>query len=522
MMEKVIPVGSWDFGMEPTSQIKVASTGLRGHDRRLLLEKRAADHVFADMLDRLDLSGLGRGDIPIHAIAIGATEAYGPNRNGDGFKEAICIKQAHTFVGRPLSQYKQSEHNGARIYLNHKNKHPPTSYGYVKAAAYNPRMRRIELLMMGNGTKEAAERNGGLVLPDDVLEKLANEQLLPWSMACKIAYDVCSICNNQAPNRDAYCTSDTCIGDDGFQGLGCRYGLTKLAANGRQQYVENPDAMFFDFSKVTRPADRTAYGTRASYLEKAASEACVLGGAALAEQFSRENFPTAGLTLDPSLGVVDRGMKLAAVLADLEQKFGQGPTSEDVATSRAFHSSLQPPLDLSGLGGAGAMKMAEGFRALADARVLLSLQDFIKAAAPAGVSSDLVADGVASASRRLPGIYRRMLESGDLRSELHKHAAAIAAAGQPTAAQRSLATKLAGSRSCRWEAVQDRICRSALLGYGSPRLAEPCHEKIASDDAGELLARKFALYKLAFLASLPEDNELLLTAKLCNLQNYVI
>lgn len=902
MMEKIIPVGSWDFGMEPTSQIKVASTGLRGHDRRALLEKRAADHVFADMLDRLDLSGLSRGDIPIHAIAIGATEAYGPNRNGDGFNEAICMKQAHTFVGRPLSQYKQSEHNGARLYLNHKNKHPPTSYGYVKAAAYNPRMRRIELLMMGNGTKEAAERNGGLVLPDDVLEKLANEQLLPWSMACttdpdypilvkdrgyvpinqvkvgdevwthcgrwrpvtelrrrqytgevfefqvnglplpleltathpmwakkfasttasahkvetkryfadpsafeaqpadwieakdlsvgdrffvrpltsypgygriastdlallmgyylaegsflyngekaaatwftcniddeavraipailgrlwpdvtvdivpkencqvavsvqvncttfseflrkqlgrgcrsklippeifnaqepvklaflsawldgdgwldkkgihwstasqnlvlqgrdlllslgitasigkidharcetsgyansgveytlnvshldgwrfaefsqkaanfappakdrnkpgclrrcqdgnyamrirditsrfvsdvtvynfevaddesysagglishncKIAYDVCSICNNQAPNRDAYCTSDTCIGDDGFQGLGCRYGLTKLAANGRQQYVENPDAMFFDFSKVTRPADRTAYGTRASYLEKAASEACVLGGAELAEQFSRENFPTAGLTLDPSLGVVDRGMKLAAILADMEQKFGQGPTSEDVATSRAFHPSLQPPLDLSGLGGAGAMKMAEGFRALADARVLLSLQDFIKAAAPADVSSDLVADGVASASRRLPGIYRRMLESGDLRSELHKHAAALAAAGQPTAAQRSLAIKLAGSRSCRWEAVQDRICRSALLGYGSPRLAEPCHEKTASDDAGELLARKFALYKLAFLASLPEDHELLLTARLCNLQNYVI
>ena len=52
MMEKTIPVGSWDFDVEPTAQIKVASSGFRGRDR-LQLEKRAADHVFARMLDEM-------------------------------------------------------------------------------------------------------------------------------------------------------------------------------------------------------------------------------------------------------------------------------------------------------------------------------------------------------------------------------------------------------------------------------------------------------------------------------------
>lgn len=518
MMEKVIPVGSWDFDVEPTAQIKVASTGLRGSDRRLLLEKRAADHVFAHMLDKI---ALYPGDVPIHAIAIGATEAYGPNRNGDGFNEATCIKQAHTFVGRPLGQYKEGEHNGARVYLNHKNKHPPTSYGYVKAAAYNPRMRRIELLMLGNGTKQAAERNGGLVLPDEIQEKLANDQMLPWSMACKIAHDVCSICNNHAPSRESYCTSDTCVGSDGFQGLGCRYGLTKIAANGRQQYVENPDAMFFDFSKVTRPADRIAYGGRAAYLEKAASAACMPGGAELAEVFSRENYPTAGLLLDGSLSEVERGLKLAAVLTDLEQTLARGASIADRATARAFHPSLQPPIDLRGLSGAGATKMAEGFRALTEARVMLSLHDFVKAAAP-DAADDLVADSVANAARHLPGIYGRLLETDDLRSRLSKHAAAVAAAGTPSAAQRALAAKAAATRSFCVGDVQDRISRSAVIGCESPALLDVQREKLATDDNSEELARRYALSKLAMLATLPDSEELSYVCRLAVLQNYVV
>lgn len=521
MMEKVIPVGSWDFGVEPTAQIKVASTGLRGYDRLQLEKRSSSDHVFSHLVDKI---ALHRGDVPIHAIAIGATEAWGPNRNGDGFNEETCKKQAHTFVGRPLSQYKEGEHNGARFYMNHKNKHPPTSYGYVKAAGYNPRMRRIELLLIGNGTKEAAERNGGLIMPDDVQEKLAQDKLLPFSMACKIAHDVCSICNNHAPSREHYCTKESCIGPDGFQGLGCRYGLTKLAASGRQQFVENPDAMFFDFSKVTRPADRTAYGGRAAYLEKAASATIIEGGAALAELFSRENYPSDGLLLPSSSeSVVSRAMKLAAVLADLEQTLAAGPSIEDQATANAFHPLMQPPMDLRGVSGAGAMKMAEGFRAIHEAGAMLSLADFVKIAAP-DAACDVVADSVASASRHLPGIYRRLLESDDLRSRLQKDAAAAAAAGQPSAAQRALAQKLAASRSCRMNDVRERVSRMGLTLSGStgPRLRTGAHEKIASDGNGEELARRYAVQKLIFLASRPEDSELMLTAKLANLQNHVI
>jgi hypothetical protein len=72
--------------------IKVARSGLRGDDFRALVKR--AGHLVADAVKRLDFKP---GEVGVHNISLGASEFYGPNRNGDGFKEACCRKYHKTF-----------------------------------------------------------------------------------------------------------------------------------------------------------------------------------------------------------------------------------------------------------------------------------------------------------------------------------------------------------------------------------------------------------------------------------------
>jgi len=165
---KFVSPSGWDFQQRILTPIKVSSRGLIGADRTEFL--KTASHSFADQLDQLKFA---KDEVPVHLIALGASEAYGPNRNGDGFKEAACRKYHDTFV------------KFAKFYRNHKNKaeRGDPYYGIVKASAYNEDMRRVELLCSLNAEKSAVDRNGGFIA-DAELEKLANGGDYPVSMAC--------------------------------------------------------------------------------------------------------------------------------------------------------------------------------------------------------------------------------------------------------------------------------------------------------------------------------------------------
>lgn len=254
-MEKVIPVSGWDFGEETAVLAKFSSDGrLHQQDARRLIKRAGSE--FVELARKVQL---GPGEEAVHQIALGATESYGPNRNGDGFKEAALRKYHSTFV-----KY-------ARVYRNHNNKDPSRSYGVIKLSWYNPAMQRVELLLALNATKEAARRNGGLVA-DKELEKLARGEDLAGSMSCTVPFDVCSSCGNRARSRLEYCDEDTCIGPHGEKRGGCKRYLAKVAADGHLLHVDNPYPRFFDYSSVLVPADRIAFGNLATYLAKAAGD----------------------------------------------------------------------------------------------------------------------------------------------------------------------------------------------------------------------------------------------------------
>ena len=252
MVKFVSPLG-WDFQERIVTPVKVSSRGLMGSDRAEFL--KTASHAFLPQLDNVKFA---KDEVPVHLIALGSSEAYGPNRNGDGFKEATCREHHDTFV------------KFAKFFRNHKNKAEKGDpfFGVVKASAYNEDMRRVELLCGLNAEKSAADRNGGFVA-DSELEKLARGEDLPVSMACRVANDVCSFCKHAARNRDEYCTSEKCAAG------GCRTNLTRLVKVGgdlHHLHVDNPNPTWFDISRVFRPADRIAYGAKADYLTKSAED----------------------------------------------------------------------------------------------------------------------------------------------------------------------------------------------------------------------------------------------------------
>jgi len=415
-MLKIVEVGSWSEAPgPPVSLVKVSARGLRGTDRSDFL--KIASPVFAEYLDRVRPQS---GDVPIHIKAVHALESWGPNRNGDAFTEETCRKFHDTFVKH------------ARYYKQHKNKDPARSYGAVKLSAYNPAMRRIELLVFGNGTKEAAERNGGLVMDQETVDALHRGDDVPFSMACKVAYDVCSNCGNKAASRAEYCTEETCVNPEtGRRGFGCRSGLMKLAEDGFLQYVDNPAPRFFDISQVVRPADRQAYGHLAEYVKVAADDS-PLGGAALAELLlpAETEFEllagtgASAWTFGEEAAWRSAAEKLAAVEEDLVRNLDQADRVR--AAALLARDPLPPPASpvhpsvLRKLARAGAVLPLREFAALQSARAdaVSQIRSLCAGVAETNLNSVRhrcqAAKLATEAAAYLPGIFRKLAQDEDL------------------------------------------------------------------------------------------------------------
>jgi hypothetical protein len=247
-----------------------------------------------------------------HTFIVNGVAVHNCNRNHDAY--GIKMSRAD------LPSYEQF----GRAYRNHQNRHPERAMGVVKKAYLNEPMGRAEVIVALNGTKEAADRNGG-VTADRTLEKLAGNEDIAVSQSCKIQFDRCVSCGNEAKTRLEYCCGPSEGGTCKYGG--CRTHLGRVADDGFQLYVDNPKCVFFDWSDVadTRGADRTAFITG-----KVAGADRVPGGAELAEM----------LNLVPPEHLLDPTVKFA--LARARELAGRtAPTgSADWATIVATRAKL--------------------------------------------------------------------------------------------------------------------------------------------------------------------------------------
>lgn len=484
-MIKLIQPRAQEFSEPVAELIKISSRGIIGADKAAFVKRAGAD--FAEKISSLTFNP---GEVPVHLIAIGATEDYGPNRNGDGFCRNTCQRYHSTF-----EKY-------ARFYRDHANKNPAKSYGMVKASFYNEPMRRIELICVLNSTKEAADKNGGLVA-DREMEKLASGKDIPVSMACKIPFDKCSACGNKARTRAEYCDS---VENGGFcKAGGLKHNLGRVLKTGHVLHADNPDPSFFDISHVFRPADRIAYVF--GELQKAASGA-VISGAELAEQMDL-SFPTnyiyASKTVQNQLSALT---KLAAAERNLSTASG-----DFARIVLAAHPTVQRDIDEIDCSSA---KMASVFRSLSDAGVMLSLKDFLTLTVKSANAA--LVHAVRSA---LPGIFSELEKQAEIVDELEGNI--FYPANHAPLDTRVWAEKVARSRSFLTTEIEKRARLATLRGATvDESLIKSASRPAEIGEPEKALAKYYALYKIATFAALAEKYpNNLLTPAYCVLQNYI-
>jgi len=235
---KITSPNEYKFDDPPVQMLKLASrphaTGKDYKD----FKKRAGIFDFEKIVNSIK-----PGEVPIHVIALGCDECFGPNKNGDAFTKEACRNYCYTFA-----KY-------GRWFREHDHYDRAKSYGVVKLAAFNKDLGRVELIVALNGTPEAARRNGGLVATKE-LEAINSGRDLGTSMACKVAYDVCSGCGNRARSREEYCGPTDCIKYGGL-----KFNIGKTFDDGHILRAFNPEPKWFDISYVAVPADRIAFST---------------------------------------------------------------------------------------------------------------------------------------------------------------------------------------------------------------------------------------------------------------------
>lgn len=469
--------------------IKLSSNGLRGNDLQSFIKR--AGHPFVDALRKIDIKP---GEIPIHLLALGATEAVGPNRNGDGFKCAACRKYHDTFVKH------------ARFYRDHKNKDKSKSYGIVKHSVFNEAMKRVELLAVLNGTKEAADRNGGLIA-DKEIDDLESGREIPVSMSCKIAFDICSYCGNKARNRSEYCT-DTREGGMCKAG-GLKHNITRVLADGHILHADNPDPDFFDISRVGKGADRTAF-----VFGKAASGS-VLSGADLAYELGvTAPYEIIADDLEPDIA---NQYKLAYNLADTESKLDVNKFAGNLG--RSFDNSIKAPI--TGFENVDVREKQRYLNAMFEQKIAMPLESFLRFTT--GETAEKCAELAANVSRHLPGVFLRLAEDENLESLIRNNP--CRSTNEPVQpVKRAWAAKYAEDYSLDRGMVQRRVLRSAIRNSGSPVRTKTAGERINSDvdDKFVKLATQFALYEIGLIHDISKkEKDLLLTSELLVGQNYL-
>ena len=214
---------------------------------------------------------LSRKDRQLHCYtlvnALSAGEFYSSNINADWFGWDQLSHEG------PDYGYRTFEID-AHLFQHHTNDDPKRALGLPVLSMLNHTMRRVEVIAEFLREKAYLEGAGSLIA------RIDRGEFVPFSMGCKVKYDICSICEHKCyhefePDKDGKLKD----GKDGREfkrldkekGGYCEhlrpppelqhiYGPNKILPDGRKIFVRNPKPRFFDLSAVYIGAEKTAFG----------------------------------------------------------------------------------------------------------------------------------------------------------------------------------------------------------------------------------------------------------------------
>ncbi|HUX02942.1 MAG TPA: hypothetical protein VMY35_18440, partial [Phycisphaerae bacterium] len=357
----------------------------------------------------------------------------------------------------------------------------------VVAEAYNPDMRRGELLIKVQNDKWAPE-----------LEKMARGEDPPFSMSCKVPYDICSACLNKAPSRAQYCDH---LKDE----------MTHVKEAGHQIFAINDRPCFFDYSGVFRNADRIAFG-----LQKVASTGEMpeefIPSTMLAEMWGLK-VPNSVL-YDSSPRPVQEKLAAMERLAAMEKQIE--------ATGRLFNPEVDagtangslPEDELDKL---RSIDWNELMGALSQAKICLPMKDFFRLML--GNKYDSYAGELGNAQSLLPGIFSRMLKSGDGVEDVTGSPAYDPAMSLVPKSIRDVIESVKPGMSLGEGPVGRRLSVTIIRGGGPARLHKAASVSDGISKTAQYMAKQYATYQLAFIRAQEGAGDGLATG-LALLQNY--
>jgi hypothetical protein len=219
--------------------------------------------------------------------AMGAGEYYGSNVNGDRFSEEALIHSPNDWKGIPVYDKVKSADwaygfptfYGAHVFPHHRNKDAKRALGFVELAAWNPHMKRVELVTRLDNA--LCLKFGG----EGIWDKLKAGMFPDVSMGTKVPFDTCSITLDKELYYKAWATYDPkkhkspgeaileyhkklkAKDGVGIRGVSItradysKYARTRMnfiLPDGRKVWVDNDFPKFFDLSYVFMGADRIA------------------------------------------------------------------------------------------------------------------------------------------------------------------------------------------------------------------------------------------------------------------------
>jgi hypothetical protein len=468
-MIKLISPDHYDFGEPAAALVNLHSRGVDGD----WMQKRAAAGVFANS----DLKAKP-GHSLIHLIAMGDTEIFGPNRNGDAFyggprqldlpepdwetvktaggidKEGEVThpvehkKSAETFTDCTATGNRERVHTFkkyAHVFRNHLNR-PAEGHkihGEVPDAVHNDAMHRVELMI------EVPHGHDW----DDDLEKIANDKPVYFSMSCKIPHEICSRCGHKSRTLEERCPH---LSNE----------LTQITKTGHLTSAVNDWMTYFDISRVIKPADRIAWA-----LTKAAQDQTLD-----LSEIDREIPLDVRCEGEPDQVV--RRMRLAAKAAEIEKRL---PLQASIASSLARAVSRRKPIEkLSSFRGYEGQSIPATLRVLADGGIYLRFNEF----------AQLVLGEKSAAKLPMPPMGGLLALASTDDQVLSNTSYDVEAVSPPSHLKRA-ALAMRGA-SLLPEDVSARAIASAASGDVVPALSTQT-TKLAG------LAREYAAYTLSFL-----------------------
>jgi hypothetical protein len=416
-------------------------------------------------------------------IALGAYEGTGANRNGDIFKEAECLKNYRTFV-KSGSKKADGTYDGRALNRHHKNKPSDPKYGNIKAASYNQKMKRVELVIGLDNDKCAEE-----------IQKLAEGKQINVSMAAKVAYDKCTWCGHNAKTDNDRCEH-------------IPVKLGEINKRGEMCSMENIDPKWFELSIVGRPADRIGMSLKlasdSSYIKTASDYKLLYPGfTAPADEDTTlriSKYATEKRTLVK---------KLAAMEKHVDAVLTGGPKNSKDKYLVEHKSKLKDSGRISDetIEELRKFDSSKLLKALADQGIVFSPEDFIKYlfGTQKLKNSDTMFDKLKS---KLPSMFSDLEEDGD--DEVNEEKYEPSASDVMPKELLKIVKGLFDDHSMFDAPAHGRIMRITIVKKSpfSKLKTRKDSEDISKEASIKELAKQYAAYKLAALRYIDDQNRL--------------